>query len=39
MDIIWGIALGIEYVDAFPEEDIPQTIIVDLFFLRFLIQW
>ena len=29
--------MGAEYVSAFDEE--PNTLIVDLFILRFLIQW
>ena len=38
-DFIQGVAVGIEYMEAIPEEDIPPTIIVDLFIIRFLIQW
>lgn len=39
VDLIQGIAVGIEYVEPFPEEDIPRTIIVDIVLLRFVIQW
>jgi hypothetical protein len=37
VDTICGIALGVEYIQEI--EDVPNTIILDLFILRFLIQW
>lgn len=39
LTLINGIALGVEYMPPLEEEDIPHSIIVDLFILRFLIQW
>ena len=36
---IHGMAVGIEYVESIPEEDIPATIILDLFIIRLLFQW
>jgi hypothetical protein len=38
-DLICGISLGFEYVEEDLEEDIPRTLIVDLFIVRFLFQW
>jgi hypothetical protein len=29
-------ALGLEYVSAIPEEDIPNSIVLDLFIFRFI---
>lgn len=39
MDLICGVSLGAEFVNAIPEEDIPPTIILDIIIFRFLIQW
>lgn len=39
MDLICGISLGFEFVEAIPEEDIPRTLIVDILIFRFLIEW
>lgn len=36
--LIRGVSLGLEYVNAIPEEDIPFTIILDLIIFRVLIQ-
>lgn len=36
VDIIDGIAVGIEYVAPMPSDGIPHTIILDVVFLRFL---
>jgi len=36
---IHGMAVGIEYVEPIPEEDIPSTIVLDLFIVRLLFQW
>lgn len=35
--LIHGLSLGIEHVDAIPEEEIPNSIVLDLFFVRFVI--
>ena len=37
LDLINGICFGVEYLPA--AEDYEQTIIVDLFVIRLLIQW
>lgn len=39
MDLINGIAVGIEFVPAIREEGIPHTVILDLLIFRLLIQW
>lgn len=43
LDLITGVALGIEYVepivDEYTGEEFPATLIVDLLILRFIIQW
>ena len=36
ISLIQGLSLGLEYVDAMPEEDIDNSIIFDFFFLRFI---
>jgi hypothetical protein len=36
-DLINGVALGIEYVQAFDDE--PNTVILDVLIFRFLFQW
>jgi hypothetical protein len=38
VDLIFGVNLGVEFVPAIPEEDIPNTLIIDLFIVRILIQ-
>lgn len=38
-DYIQGIAVGIEFIEAIPEEDIENTVILDLFIIRLLFQW
>lgn len=38
ISFIKGISLGIEYIEAIPEEEIPFCIVIDLFILRFLIE-
>ena len=38
-DLICGFSFGIEYVEEDYDEDIPRTLIVDLFIVRFLFQW
>lgn len=37
--LICGFSLGFEFVDADEEEDIPNAIVIDVFIVRFLIQW
>jgi hypothetical protein len=37
VDTICGIALGLEYIQESVE--MPSTIILDLFIIRFVIQW
>lgn len=39
VDLITGVSLGLEYVSPDYENDIPSTLIIDLFILRVLIQW
>lgn len=36
VSFIQGLALGIEFVDAIPEDDIPNSIIVDVLIFRFI---
>ncbi len=36
ISFIQGIALGLEYVDAMYEDGIPNSLILDLFFIRFI---
>lgn len=36
LSLIQGLSLGLEYVDAIPEEDIGNSIVFDFFFLRFI---
>lgn len=37
VNTICGVALGLEYIQE--DVDIPNTIILDLFIIRFVIQW
>jgi len=37
LDLINGVAIGIEYIPAMP--DIQKTIILDLLLIRILFQW
>lgn len=39
LHFINGMAVGIEYVESIPDEDVPATIIIDLFIIRLLFQW
>ena len=34
--LIHGMSVGIEWVDAIPEDHIPNSIVLDLFVLRFI---
>lgn len=34
--MIYGLSLGVEWVDAMPEEDIPNSIVLDLFIFRII---
>jgi hypothetical protein len=34
--LIYGLSLGLEYVDAMPEEGIGNSIILDFFIFRFI---
>jgi len=36
VSFIQGLSLGLEYVDAMPEDCIPNSIVLDLFFIRFI---
>lgn len=36
VSLIHGLSLGLEHIDAIPEEDISTSIILDFFFLRFI---
>lgn len=37
VSLIYGLSLGLEYVEEMPEDDIPNTIIFDLLVFRFII--
>lgn len=39
MDFITGVAIGLEFVDAIPEDGIDNTVIVDILILRLMFQW
>lgn len=39
MDLITGVSLGIEFVDAIPELDVGKSIILDLLILRIIIEF
>lgn len=39
IDLINGIAVGIEFVPEIQDEGIPHTVILDLVIFRLLIQW
>jgi hypothetical protein len=39
MDLITGVSLGIEFVEAIPELDVGKSIILDLFIVRFFIEF
>ena len=34
--LIYGMSLGVEWVDAIPEDQIPNSIILDLFIFRII---
>lgn len=34
--LICGLSLGLEYVSEIPDEDIPNSIVLDLFIFRFI---
>jgi len=36
ISFIQGLSLGLEYVDAMPEDCIPNSIVLDVFFIRFI---
>ena len=36
LTIISGISLGLEFIGAMPEDDIQNSLILDLFILRFI---
>lgn len=36
LSLIQGLSIGLEYVDAIPEEDIKNSIVLDLFLFRFI---
>jgi hypothetical protein len=36
LSLIQGLSFGLEYVDAIPEDDIPNSIVLDVLFLRFI---
>jgi len=38
VSLIQGLSLGLEYVDAMPEDCIPNSIVLDLFFIRFIFE-
>ena len=39
IDFITGLCLGIEHVEAFPEEGIGSCIVLDLLFIRFVLEF
>lgn len=36
VSFIQGLSIGLEFVDAMPEDNIDNSIVLDLFFLRFI---
>lgn len=39
LGFIHGINIGFEIIESIPEEEIPPTLIVDIFIIRLLISW
>ena len=39
IDLINGLAVGLEFVPAIEEDGIDNTVILDLFIIRLLFQW
>jgi hypothetical protein len=39
IDLINGVAVGLEYVEPIEEEGFPHSVIVDLLIIRLLFQW